>query len=287
MEHPELIERLVAKLKAVVGVQVIVLGGSHASGDQRLDSDIDIGLYYREDSPLDIQHIRTIATELNDFPDPVVTQSGQWGRWVNGGAWLTIQGQRVDFLYRDIDFVAQILDDCLRGEIQFDALQQIPYGFHSYIYCTETQICHILYDPAGIIPSLKAKVARYPSPLKQKILNTFLWDASFACEIAQKSLKRGEIYFLAGCFTRIASDLVQALYALNETYFISDKRLYRDEQRFTLKPVNFTEQIDTILGAIGTNQQKLEETLQATHALLGEMVALAGDQYHPRFQLSI
>lgn len=287
MEQAELIEQLVTKLKNVAGMQAIVLGGSHASGDQRPDSDIDLGLYYRETSPLAIQHIRAIAAELNDFPNPVVTQPGEWGRWVNGGAWLTIQGQRVDFLYRDLDFVEQIIDDCLRGEIQSNGFQQIPYGFHSYIYCAEMRICRPLYDPTGIIQPLKTKVAYYPQPLKQKILNAFLWDASFAYEIAQKSLKHGETYFLAGCLTRIASDLVQALYALNEIYFISDKRLYRDEQRFTLKPTNFTERVDAILGNIGNNQQKLAETLQATHDLLREMTALAGDQYSARFQLSI
>jgi Nucleotidyltransferase domain/Domain of unknown function (DUF4037) len=287
MEHPELIEQLVEKIKHVAGVQAIVLGGSWASGDQRPDSDIDIGLYYRENRPLDIQHIRAIAAAANDFPNSVVTEPGQWGRWVNGGAWLTIEGQRVDFLYRDIDFVEQIIDDCLRGEIQFDGLQQIPYGFHSSIYCTETQICRILYDPAGIIQPLKAKVAHYPQPLKHKIINTFLWDASFAFEIAQKSLKRGEIYFIAGCLTRIASDLVQVLYALNETYFISDKRMYSDEQRFTLKPAHFAGQIDNILGNMGNSQQKLEETILATNGLLKEMITLAGDQYSPRFKLAL
>jgi predicted nucleotidyltransferase len=287
MEQAELIEQLVTKLKDVAGVQAIVLGGSHASGAQRPDSDIDLGLYYRLHSPLAIQHISAIAAELNDFPNPVVTQPGQWGRWVNGGAWLTIEGQHVDFLYRDLDFVEQIIDDCLRGDIQFDYLQQIPYGFHSYIYCTETRICHPLYDPNGIIPPLKKKVAHYPQPLKQKIVNVFLWDASFAFEIAQKSLKRAETYFLAGCLTRIASDLVQVLYALNETYFISDKRLYHDEPHFILKPANFAQRLDNILGNIGNNQQKLAETIQATHSLIREMTALAGNQYTPHYQLSL
>src|SRR5260370_39009799 len=82
---------------------------------KRADSDIDLGLYYNADYPLNIQQVRNIANEFNDLPDPVVTDLGGWGRWVNGGAWLTIQGQRVDFLYRNIDFVSSVIDACNRG----------------------------------------------------------------------------------------------------------------------------------------------------------------------------
>src|SRR5690242_15615451 len=154
MHHSEFVQTIVDKLIDVAGVKAVVLGGSWASGTQRPDSDIDLGIYYSEDSPLDILRIREIAFELNDFANPVVTGLGGWGKWVNGGAWLTIKGQRVDFLYRNIEFVSSIIDDCRRGETQFDALQQPPYGFHSYIYCAEVQICKVLYDPTGAMQEL-------------------------------------------------------------------------------------------------------------------------------------
>jgi len=105
MQHSEFVQKIVDQLTHVEGMKAIVLGGSWASGTQRPDSDIDLGLYYSDDSPLDVSHIRKIAIELNDVPNPVVTDLGGWGSWVNGGAWLTIKGQRVDFLYRNTDFV--------------------------------------------------------------------------------------------------------------------------------------------------------------------------------------
>ena len=111
MHHDEFVQNIVDKLTALNGLQAIVLGGSWASGTQRPDSNIDLGLYYAEDHPLDIAHVRRIASELHDVPNAIVTDLGEWGRWVNGGAWLTIQGQRVDFLYRNINFVASIIDD--------------------------------------------------------------------------------------------------------------------------------------------------------------------------------
>ncbi len=86
MDINTFLQELVGTLIPVEGLQAIVLGGSRASGTQHPDSDIDLGLYYYEGTPLDIYHLRKIARELNDFADPEVTELGGWGPWVNGGA---------------------------------------------------------------------------------------------------------------------------------------------------------------------------------------------------------
>jgi len=285
MDLNAFLQDIVDTLIEVDGLQAIVLGGSWASNTQRPDSDIDLGLYYSEGTPLDIKHLRKIAIELNDMPNPEMTELGGWGKWVNGGAWLTIQGRRVDFLYRNIDFVSTIIDECNRGKTQFDYLQQPPYGFYSYIYCAETQQCKIIYDPEGAIQNLKSKITRYPEVLKNNIINGFLWHAEFSLEVARKSAKRGEVYFVAGCLTRIASSLVQVLYALNEKYFINDKRLYEDLQQFSTKPQNFAKRLDRILGDIGCDSKKLVETLLNTQTLLSEVIELCRDHYTPKFDL--
>ncbi len=283
MLQSQLIENIVDKLKDVQGLKAIVLGGSWASDTQRPDSDIDLALYYGQDAPLDIDHIKGIAAQLNDFPNPVVTDLGGWGKWVNGGAWLTIKGQRVDFLYRNIDFVSSMIDACNKGEIENDYYQQPPYGFYSYIYCAETQICKPLYDPGDVIQTLKSKISHYPQPLKHKVINDFTWSASFTLEHARKSAERGEVYIVAGCLTRIASALVQVLYALNETYFMSDKRVYKDVDKFSIKPKDFLERVEGICGDVGCDQSELVATVSATEVLLYEIVGLCGDQYTPRY----
>ncbi len=285
MDINAFLQDLVDALLPVDGLQAIVLGGSRASGAQHPDSDIDLGLYYKEHYPLDIKHIRKIVHELNDIPDPEVTELGGWGPWVNGGAWLTIQGQRVDFLYRNIDFVSAILDECNRGETRFDYLQQPPYGCYSYIYCAETQQCKILYDPQSVISGLKSKISRYPALLKNKIINSCLWQAEFSLEIAKKTASTGNVFFIAGCLTRIASNLVQALYALNETYFISDKRLQRDVEHFSLKPHDFTMRLDRVLGDSGYDSKKLSETILNTQIILAEVIELCKGLYTPKFDL--
>ena len=88
MQHEFLLQQLVDQLKPVHGLRAIVLGGSYASGSQRPDSDIDIGLYYDEQRPLNTVHVRSIASILNDTPTPTVTELGGsfTGRFFGNGA---------------------------------------------------------------------------------------------------------------------------------------------------------------------------------------------------------
>ncbi len=277
MQHGFLLQRIVDDLKPVRGLRAVVLGGSYASGSQRADSDIDIGLYYNEKEPLDITHIRAIASQLNDTPDPTVTELGKWGTWVNGGAWLTIEGQRLDFLYRNIDFVSATLNHCNAGRIQSDYWQQPAYGFHSYMYCAETAICQPLYDPDRVIDALKAQVASYSPRLRQTILKNFLWGARFTLDNTYKAASRGEVYIVAGCLGRAIHCLVQVLYALNETYYISEKKLTTDITSFTIRPTRFLKRIAALLGAVGTTSTQLQESLDQANALYDEVSALVDE----------
>jgi len=282
----ELIDSIVSKLRSIINVEAVVLGGSRASGTHRPDSDIDLGIYYSSTTPLNIEDIRKIAEEVNDIPNPVITNIGEWGRWVNGGAWLTIKGQRVDFLYRDLDFVTKIINECLEGKKEADYYQQPPYGFYSYIYCAEINICKIFYDPKGIITNLKDQVKIYPQVLKENIVNGELWSAEFTLEHAKKYVQRGEIYLFAGCLTRIISSLVQVLYALNEEYFINDKRIYKDVVKFNKKPENFIDKINSILSKTGLTKEELNNTLEKIVNLFNEMVLITEGTYKPKFILS-
>jgi predicted nucleotidyltransferase len=279
-----LIEQLASRLKSVSGVKAVVLGGSRADDSERLDSDADLGIYYENQNKFDLYAIRELATQVNDTPNPIVTSIDEWGKWVNGGAWLTIKGQRVDFLYRDLNFVKQIIQDCKNGIIQSDFYQQPPYGFHSFIYCAEIQTCKILFDLENAITNLKLEVKEYPKPLRKAIINGFLWDAEFSLSHCKKSAERGEVLIVAGCLTRIAGDLIQVLYALNNTYFIGVKKFYRQEPVFELKINNFSTRINQILGYIGNSITEMNKTVAYTEQLFEDLIKIAESEYSPKFE---
>jgi predicted nucleotidyltransferase len=109
MQIESLIQKIVQDVKQVEGVKAVVLGGSRATGTQTFSSDVDLGIYYHPDSPLNLAALSEVATRLDDqHRVDVITDIGGWGPWINGGGWLTIHSQPVDFLYRDLEKVTEI-----------------------------------------------------------------------------------------------------------------------------------------------------------------------------------
>lgn len=87
-----IIQSVTEKLSSLPFIEGIVLGGSRARGTHTEDSDIDIGIYYNQES-FDLTAINQIATELDDENrNNLVVPPGAWGDWVNGGGWLVING---------------------------------------------------------------------------------------------------------------------------------------------------------------------------------------------------
>jgi len=279
----QILRRCVDGLSVVPGIVALALGGSYARGTGATDSDIDLGLYYREAVPPDLAAVRKLAADLNDVPDPTVTGFYSWGAWVNGGAWLTIEGQRVDFIYRNLDQVKRVVADCQEGRTGNDFWQQAPYGFFSHIYLGELHACEPLHDPENALADLKAGVRVYPDTLKRNIVQGQLWAAVFAAEYAPKVGARGDIYSTAGFLTRTAASLTQALFALNETYFVSDKGATEAIDAMQLRPDRFSARISEILASPGGTSAELVDSTKRMLALCEEVVALAGPLYRRRF----
>jgi hypothetical protein len=234
----DIVTRLVETVQIVDDVVGVALGGSFARGTATSTSDIDIGLYYLDDAPFKIDDIRTIAEEFNDEPKPVVAGFGGWGKWINGGAWLTIEGQRVDFLYRSINTLQHWINNSKSGDFELDYFQQPSTGFYSYIYLGELSICQVYYEKNKVVSSLKEQVQIYPEKLKSQIVGKFSWQADFTLYHAESAAKRGDIYTLSGCLNRALSAIVQIIYARNEQYFISDKGAIAECMTFEQAPDN-------------------------------------------------
>lgn len=84
----KLLNDITDELKRVDGVKAIVLGGSYAIGMATENSDLDIGIYYSELNPFDIEKVKDVAKKIANSDQPTVTGFYEWGPWVNGGAWM-------------------------------------------------------------------------------------------------------------------------------------------------------------------------------------------------------
>ena len=140
-------EDLAERLAAVPGVVAVTLGGSRAVGAAVEGSDWDFGLYYR--GGLDPADISALG-----WPGRVFAP-GEWGSIVNGGAWLTVGGAKVDLIYRDLDEVLRWT--AAAGEGRFEIRREVGYvaGIATYILAGELALAGV---ETVVLEQLSARV---------------------------------------------------------------------------------------------------------------------------------
>ncbi|MBS1786161.1 MAG: nucleotidyltransferase domain-containing protein [Acidobacteria bacterium] len=285
-EQRELLSSLTEQLRVVSGIMAVVLGGSHARGRAKTGSDIDLGLFYSEASPFSIRHIRELAESINDTANPVVTDFYGWGPWVNGGAWLTIGGQRVDFIYRSLEHVERVIAEAEAGRYALDYAQQPPFGFFSGTYLGETSICIPLFDPDARLDVLKQRVANYPEELRRAVVQDYLWQVEFnLAAFARKFAAREDAYGTAACLTRAVNQLILVLFALNRQYLLNDKTALAEVAEFALSPRAFAPRVQQTLAHLGSSAAELDDAVKSVVQLFQETAVLTDGLYQPRFAL--
>jgi predicted nucleotidyltransferase len=269
-----ILTRIVPRLAKVPGIVGVVLGGSRARGTANPASDYDIGLYYGPDVPLDTEHLLKVVRDLVDDADAAaITPVGGWGPRIVGGGWLSIEGRKVDLLYRGVDPVRAVISDCRAGQISMDYQSGHPHGFCSAIWMGEVALCQPLHDPQGLIIELKASTSPYPDKLREALLKKFLPEILFSIENGEIAIARGEQTHIAGCVYRALCCIGQVLFALNRRYLINEKGALAEAAKFSCTIPDLSDRTRYVWAAIGSSE--LAVALSELRALDGELRALA------------
>ena len=264
------------RLTDVGGVVGVCLGGSRARGTHSPDSDVDLGLYYRP--PLDTTALRLLAAELTGGPVEV-TEPGGWGPWVDGGGWLTVDGQHVDWIYRDLDRVHRIWRQCLAGQFEIGAQPGHPLGVYSHAYAGELALGRVLADPSGELHTLREQTLHYPEPLRTALIGNARWEAPFILAGARKGAARGDVFYVAGCLFRAVGILVHALHAHARCWVLNEKGAVRAAAELAVAPDGFARRAHTLFAALGTTPDTLAAALDDADRLAAEVCGeLAGDR---------
>jgi len=203
------VEHLATQLAAIPGVVAITLGGSRATNTAVNDSDWDFGLYYR--GRLDPADIVALG-----WPGRVFAP-GQWGSIVNGGAWLTIDGAKVDLIYRDLDEVMRWTAAARQGE--FEIHREVGYvaGIATYVLAGELALGRVL---AGDLPR-----PEFPETLRETAPATWFRLAAGALHYADVHAGRQDRLACLANLCQAVLAAAQGRLAAEGVWVLNEKRL--------------------------------------------------------------
>ncbi len=269
--------KIIQAISKVEGVKAIALGGSQSRNEASETSDYDIGVYYTTDN-LDILGLEAVLKVLDDeHRDNLLNVPGEWGPWINGGGWLTVDGVAVDILLRDIKRVENVINDCIEGKIIIDYQCGHPFGFVNSIYAAETHYCKILWqDKTKQLERLKAILyfkGEYSPLLKEGVIKKFLWEAWFSLACAHKAAVKGDVNYVIGSVFRTVCSWIQVIYAVNNRYLMNEKGTLSIVKNLEIKPNDMEKRVKKIY--ISISEGRAEEAYEMLEDLHKEVEALA------------
>jgi predicted nucleotidyltransferase len=239
------LDRVADTLAGLPRVAAVALGGSRAQGTARPDSDWDLAVYYR--GGFDPADLRAMG-----WPGEV-SELGGWGGGVfNGGAWLEIEGRKVDVHYRDLDVVDRVLAEAERGIFRVEALLFHLAGIPTYLLAAELAIARTL---RGVLPR-----PAYPLALRRTATASWAGSARLTLDhAAQNAAPAGRAAQVAGAIGVAGCQAAHAVLAARGEWVTNEKRLL---DRAGLRG------LDGVVASLGTTPEALGAAVAAAHAVV-------------------
>ncbi|GAB2812966.1 nucleotidyltransferase domain-containing protein [Actinoallomurus bryophytorum] len=238
------------RLATLPCVHAVALGGSRATGTHGPDSDWDFAVYYRGTFSPD--SLRAIGWSGE------VSEIGGWGGGVfNGGAWLHVDGQRVDVHYRDLDDVEYRLAEAREGRFRVEKLLFHLAGIPTYIVVAELAVNRVLH---GELPR-----PEYPEALRRGAPQRWWGDARGTLGYARTAhAERGHLTDCSGAIATAACQAAHAVMATRGQWVTNEKTLL---ERAGLRDIdrvlsNLTPDAKALTGAIDETATLLERAIE-------------------------
>ena len=168
-------------------------------------------LYYR--GTLDAGDLRKLGFEGE------VAKPGAWGRLMNGGASLTVEGGRVDVVYRDRDAVEHWVAETSGGRFEIDAVDGWVAGLPTYVLVGELARGEAL---AGELPR-----PEFPDALRESATRRGRETAARVLAITGSLASRGDVAGCVGLLAKAAVAAAQARLAERGEWAVSEGGIVR------------------------------------------------------------
>ncbi|MDO0932327.1 nucleotidyltransferase domain-containing protein [Streptomyces sp. DG2A-72] len=239
------------RLASLPTVRAVALGGSRAQGTHTSESDWDLAVYYR--GSFDPADLRAVGWEGE------VSEVGGWGGGVfNGGAWLTIDGRRVDVHYRDLDVVEHELAEAQEGRFRVEPLMFHLAGIPSYLVVAELAVNHVL---RGELP----RPAAYPEKLARTASERWYGTAQATLTYAKANhAPAGRLTEVAGAIATAAVQTGHGVLAARREWVTNEKRLL---ERAGLR------EVDAVVAGLGPGSDALSLAVASAESLFAAAAA--------------
>lgn len=233
----------------------ISVGGSLGKGTWDHHSDVDFRLFTDQ----------RVAWP-NENPD-------LWADCYAGMARWKERGVNIDGIWsRSVAEIDADLARWFNGDYQPVDMVWTIWGYH---ILTDINNQFVIEDPYGIIAAWKSRLSVYPPALKRTILEKKLaslryWRTDY--HYAHK-VERGDVVFLAGLTAKLVHEMIEILFALNETYYVGDGSNLTFVEKFKVAPENFSQRVRAVLYPQGQNA--LYAQCSGLAELVDEVITLA------------
>ncbi len=265
-EVKEILQTLLADVARMERVAAIGQTGDVNEIPKPGESDIDVFVYVSsmpapeerekayQKSGADLQELR-----LN------VCEGGNWG---TGDAML-ICGVETMLMYFTMEETVANIEEILAGHLPDRIGDYYPIG-----RCAAIQSMHVHYDGGDFLSSLQQRLSIYPDTLAKALVKHHAALTNDEEDFG-RALRRKDTLFYHFALEIALDHFLQALFALNRTFFPSRKRTQQYVNEFLVKPENCYERMLEAV-RLGGEPERLHESYALWRALTEELNEVIG-----------
>ena len=264
-------DAVIGVVSALEDVRAIGKSGG-AALPERAESDIDVFVFSRR-IPDPAMRQTVYRRALGEGCDCRVSPTG--GPFWGVCDFLTIAGTELCLMHFTLDEMTAEVETVLSGR----RLEREGNYFYPTGRCASLLSLHVLCDKDGFLSSLRQHIAAYPSALARAQTQHHLRQLGDT-EDLERAISRQDVLFYHASLDLAIDHFLQALFAMNGTYFPSRKRTLQHLSGFAVLPEACGQRLLQIV-EWGAKPEMLSRSFDAWMALCRELGNLAGREARP------
>lgn len=261
----KILDLLVDSISKIERVQAIGISGSKTPLPLAGEGDIDLFIYCDEIPTLESRQaiMEEMSEHLKDCKLEVF-DSKYWG----AGDFALINGVETWLMYFRVEDVVKNLEEILAGKF--------PGKLDNYYYpvgrCAMLKNITVLFDKKDFLKELKASLEDYPEKLAEVLIEYHIEDLE-DLEDLERAVVREDVFFYHFALDLALDHFLQAIFAMNRTYFPSRKRTMNFIEGFKIKPERCSERLLEVL-SLGGHPEGVKKSFEIWKSLLEDIKKL-------------